>query len=931
MKQAIAILISSILFLIISNVYYYKDTYKWQINTQKKILEKQIVSCEKDFKNFFSEIETNTQLLINEDELTQLFDSKSNSSDIQKRINFLYNRYEFSIIELLVYDTSVNYYSLKPGVNKTTIANYGKGCRIEEFKTTVKFNQENNTITINQPLYSDTHIFGYICLILNSSKFYQYFFKNFNVEDHQFQWIAEKNEKIIYSTIPKIILSTKIPDIKEPYTNQSIVHDLNINNIKQEVLSVVRTKTVNGISYTLGFSMPVKVINHSILKNSLIVATITLLLIIVIAISFFKHIGKIKTIQNRLSQSESAIKKILYFAPVGIVLTDENQKIKLVNKSALKIFDCEDEDVLLEQENSEKILFEKKRDVQIDRVSSTSNKYIFNADGVNKQVILNEKIPFFNQNKKYFIHVYIEITPIELNRIKEEKSNKAKTAFVANISHELRTPLNGIIGMTDILTSSGNIASAEKDMLKVVKRSADTLLALINDILDFSKIEAGKLEVESIPTNLKTEIEESINDLKQISKERSINLSWTSSIDLPEDFMTDPLRFRQILNNLIGNAIKFTPQGRVLLKVSHGKTLNGNPAIQFSIADTGIGIRKEKLKVIFNSFSQEDESTTRKFGGTGLGTSISKNLVELMGGEIWAESPSSIATSNEYPGSEFFFTLPLDVKQKMKGLDFSYILNWDQINTLVITDDTLQVQTLLKNIQALGINYKLMAPSQETIHLLENSRNIQLLIIDQRPDFNGLEFLQQIYNHKLHKKFLIILQSSDFETTNTKLSKKLGADVYLRKPIKVHILKSFIHKNFTSIKLQTSLTGKVTPENIKILVAEDNLFNQKVAQNLFRKVGYEIDLANNGREAIEKFKQNKYHIIFMDLMMPELDGFDATRELKCYDESIPVIAMTANNDETQKELAFKSGMDDFIVKPAQKEEISRMIIKWCSQ
>lgn len=930
MKKAFVIVITSITFLIVSNIYYYQDTYTWQLETQKTILEKQLQSCKSDIVEFFNEIETNVLLLLSEKELGGLFSFELESQDVQKRIELLYNRYNNGLYKLEVYDTKGNFYSINKSTNNNMIAKYGKESRKEQFKRTVKFSSDYKSIIVNQPLYCDTHIFGYVVFHMNTTMFYNQIFSGFNLEEQQFQWISTKGGKLIFSTVPGLRVSRNESLYRRRQHNPSKeLYHLSLNDNTIETLTVYEDLKLSKIDLTMAFSMPVEPISRAIFKNSMIVAFISFVVILMIVVVLYHYILKNKTSQERLAQSKDALRKILYYAPVGIVLENADNKIQLVNKAALHLFDCEDEEMLLQQECNEKILFEKKRTIECSPISKSSKKYVFNDGCKNKQVILSERIPFFNQNAKYYINSFIEITPLENKRGRKVKHHKAQTTFIANISHELRTPLNAIIGMTDILLSS-LATSAEIEMLRVVKRSADTLLALINDILDFSKIEAGKLEVESIPVNIQKEIEQCIDDFKTITKERSIALKWTHDVQLPENFVTDPLRFKQVLNNLIGNAIKFTPAGSVHLHITKASTINGRPALQFTISDTGIGIRKEKLKTIFNSFAQEDNSTTRKYGGTGLGTSISKTLVRLMGGEIWANSPSSISTNPQYPGADFSFTLPVSTSPQLKDLDYSYILSWNQINALIITDDSLQVQNIIKNFMAIGINYRIMAPSQETVQMIKETGNIQLIVIDHRPDFNGLDFLQHCYNHTIHNKHIIIFQSSDYESTNTNLCRKLGADAYLRKPVKLDMLRGFMLKYFTSIKGQYDLIGQVVPDNLKILVAEDNLFNQRVAQNLFRKIGYSIDLANNGREAVNKFKDKKYDIIFMDLMMPELDGFDAARELKCYDESCPVIAMTANNDKSQKELAFKAGMDDFIIKPAQKEEISRMIIKWCS-
>ncbi len=930
MKHILIIVISSIVFLVVSNIYYYSDTYNWQIETNHSVLKKDISTCSEILSNYWSEAETNIILMLNEGELGGLFDLKLYDQEIQKRIELLFNRYNTVIDKLEVFDTKGNFYSLTTDRDNNLITGFGESNRKEEFKASVVLSADKSKIIYTQPLLSDTYIFGYVVFTFDIKQYFKTIFRSFHVENHQFQWVVTSENEILYSPIPNL----RITDGANIFENQNTdnkkpnIHLLESNGKTFKVMSLSKNIQTSKSNLVLVFSIPIEPITNSIVRNSFLVALISFVVILLIVVSFYRHIIKSRKSEIRESQSEDALNKILHYLPIGVILTNDENKIKLVNKAALKMFDHEDDDILLNQIASEDIMFEKKKLIQIIEVSSSSKKYVINGGNDNQQVILSEKTTFFNQNVKYYIQFFIKISQDHLSK-EFKKSDLAKTTFIANVSHELRTPLNGIIGMTDILLTTGS-ENTDKEMLKVVKRSADTLLALINDILDFSKIESGKLEVESIPTDITKEINHTLESFATIAKERNIKLHQHIDTILPLDFMCDPLRFRQVLNNLIGNAIKFTAEGDVKLSVHKTKALNGNPALAFTISDTGIGIKKEKLKTIFNSFAQEDESTTRKFGGTGLGTSISKNLVSLMGGEIWANSPSTICKNSRYPGSDFCFTLPFVSKRTPKGLDLSYILSWAQINTLIITDESLQVQNIIKNMLALGINYKVMAPSQETVMMLDKTTNIQLVIIDQRPDFNGIDFLQQLYSHNLHNNFIIMFQSSDFEMMNTNIGKKLGADIYLRKPVKLNTFRQFIVHHFPSIKSQDGLAGKIVPDTIKILVAEDNLFNQKVAQNLFRKIGYEIDLANNGREAVDKFKQNKYQIIFMDLMMPELDGFDATKELKCYDETCPIIAMTANNDEKQRELAFKSGMDDFIVKPAQKEEITRMIIKWCS-
>jgi len=609
---------------------------------------------------------------------------------------------------------------------------------------------------------------------------------------------------------------------------------------------------------------------------------------------------------------------------------DHNNRIRQVNKAALKLFAFDDEDQLVGRMASDDILFENKSRLDKTTYSTYSNKYILKSKTEEESVILHEQIPFYLLREKYSIQVFVEVSSLENERKSEEMANKAKSTFIANISHELRTPLNGIIGMTDILLSSEKDDN-DKNLLSVVKRSADTLLALINDILDFSKMEAGRFEIEAIPFNLHEEVESAIQSFIPRAHEKGISITWTSMMVLPESYLGDQIRIRQVLNNLVSNAIKFTDTGRIHLSIRLSRGINGSPAILFSLKDTGIGIKKEKLKTIFNSFSQEDESTTRKYGGSGLGITISKQLVSMMGGEIWVNSPSGISDNKDYPGAEFAFTIPYKSKTHNKHYNFSHIKSLKKVRAFVISDEPLQVRTLMKNLASLRIDFKVLPPSTETLDIIRTDSKHHLLVVDHRPDFNGLEFLQDLYNHRMHKRIPIIMQSSDFEPSNTSLAKRLGADVYLRKPVELRALEEVILKFFPSIEERKVLSAEQKGGSyLKVLVAEDNVLNQRVAKNLFGKIGYAIDIANNGLEAVDKIQANHYDIVFMDVLMPEMDGIEAIQKLKTRGKNCPIIAMTASVHESERERVLDAGMDDFITKPTKVEDLSRMIAKWCN-
>ena len=930
MKKAIVIGVVSIVLLILANVFYYYNTYAAQVNTQEKILERQSLICRNQMELYFTKTQTNILLVLSYNELHTLFTNKEQAENAQKRIEFLFNSYKESLKELKVINNEGKVFGLKKGASGTLISFFGKTEPLDILRPKITFSNERKIITYIQPLSDEYDTYGFVVFEMDLNAFFNSMFNNFNIKDYHFQWIVAPSG-VIYNTLNAKFV---VPDFNmlekdiEGHKMMSLKHSVLINGKETKLLTVFRKFRIRDMQYYMAFSLPIKQITAYIARNAFIVGAITLFVIMFfIAWSIFNiHIKNIE--EKRLKQSEETLRKVLYYLPVGIVLADDNNRIRQVNKAALNIFMFDDEDQMLGQEAVDPVLFENCNITDKKEFSEKSAKYILRNNKSNETVILAEKIPFFLQSQKYTINLFLEVSSLDLKNKMDAECPETKSTFIANISHELRTPLNGIIGMTDLLMGS-EMHTQEKDMLSVIKRSADTLLTLINDILDFAKIEAGKFEVESIQFNLKDEIENTVNDFQAKAKENSIKLTWSSSIPLPNDFVGDPIRLRQVLNNIISNAIKFTPvNGKIEINISETSAINGSHAIKFSIKDSGIGISKDKLDLIFKPFSQVDGSTTRKYGGTGLGTTISKQLVNLMGGEIKVKSPSNLSKNPKYPGTEFIFTLPFRTNKHAKNVDFSHITDLSQIKAMIITDDPLQVQTMTKNLSSLHIRYDELTPSNDTIDILKRDHNYHMIIIDNRPDFNGLDFLNTVYSHKLHSDVLIIVQSADYEQSNTKIAKQLGADIFLRKPVKLNMLKVFILRHFPGINPNEMITSPVSGKMLKVLVAEDNKLNQRVVKNLFKRLKVNIDIAQNGAEALAMVEKKNYDLIFMDIYMPVLDGVSAVRKMKEKGISSAIIGMTASNDREERTNAMNAGMDDYIIKPVKLEELSRMITKW---
>ena len=688
-----------------------------------------------------------------------------------------------------------------------------------------------------------------------------------------------------------------------------------------------------------GTSFPVAYSSYPVHKDGSLVGSV---------ITFYDITDR-RRAENALAESERRTRTILETAIEGIWMVDNHGITMLINPALCSILGRPQEEILdhhifdfVDEEN--RLVFVEELDKRSKGISGAYEISLQGPDGVNVPCLFNAT-PFLDERgaKKGSFALVTDITARKLaeeqvRRAKEiaEEATKAKSDFLANMSHEIRTPMNAVIGMAHLALQT-ELTPKQADYLTKIQRSAHSLLGIINDILDFSKIEAGKLEMESVDFSL-DEVLDNVSTVVGVKvHEKELEFLMDTSQDVPLALVGDPLRLGQVLINLCNNAVKFTEQGEIVITTKLLERQDEWVMLQFSVRDTGVGMTQEQQAKLFQAFSQADMSTTRKYGGTGLGLTISKRLVNMMGGEIWVESEAE-------KGSEFIFTAKFGLAGKFARRHLEPSVDLRGMRVLVVDDNASSREILQSLLETMTFQVTVASSAEEGIAELEKeaeSHPYRLVVMDWKmPGMDGIKATELIKSlPSLPKKPKVIIATAYGREEVMQRSDKVGVDGFLLKPLGQSVLFDTITIVFGKEAQECQAVPRVSGSDEKelrkirgamVLLAEDNEINQQVAEEILQQAGLVVRIANNGKEAVEMAKAGNFDVVLMDIQMPVMGGFEATQEIRRDERfmDLPIIAMTAHAMAGDREKSIEIGMNDHVTKPIDPDQLISVLAEW---
>ena len=943
-KTYLIILISSFAFITINTIFYF-TIYNQQLEFQTSLLTRQTLLCgsgiEQDGLNFENEL----NYIPFADDFSRLFTDEGVRERGAENLKKLYARYSELIRKITVFDNHNNVYSIILDLKRNFVSDYYESQYQSELRNRDQLIIEDDRYLLSMPEFDkDGIVRSNIVIDLDFESYVNSIFEKYLLEGTTWPWLVSENGELLTSADKNVIIKQgdldRVANAILEGEEGWMVHSINIDSTMSQVISVYYPLRLVKRDLAIVFSMKTDIFLRTIIVKFVI---ITICSLILLALLLFVHFRVVKVKSDTdYSQriSEESLRQTMDALPIGLILADPAGDIRLMNLSARELL-FKDPTVAYQQHTIHDLGLEVVRDIED---GFSYHRFL----GQGEIVSINRGKGNVSLFKKDWtiqvgkvdtrILLLFDISVLEKTRNLNRVAKRAKNELLKGMKEEIDVP-SGQIQENITKLKALKPGSTQKDLIESIQKSQDLLCNLIKIFADFSSQDAKKVVLEEIPFSLQGEINMALDPYKAIANGFNSSIITKIRRDIPDRVIGDPFRLRKLVSGLVETSMDLTENGRILVSA---EILEHSPdlvKIQFQVEDTGKGLNAEEIERLMRLPANVALDIPDELEKIVLRLVVARQHAELMNGQLWFESPSSISTDSKSPGVKFSFTIEV-IPETQAKIQFTEVQQYSDINCLILSqkkDSPEAVHFKLLGDMGLNLKYLIYRPDNldSVLELVrEKSADMHMLLLIDSKEEDGFELAGKLFESGISQNLVHLLVSSRPLAENKDKSQKLGMDYYIEVPFESHRLYEIISSHFPYIPLQEVHNApkgiKIDP-NISILLAEDNLFNRKVAQALFKSIGFEIDLANNGTEVMEMLDKKKYDIIFMDLLMPGMDGLETTIAIRKLGHEMPIIALTAVDDSETRTATNKAGVNDYLVKPSTAESIREILLRTFSK
>jgi len=937
MKKISLAAYSAFLLLLIITAIFYISLFRNQIEYSNKILDRQVMIVGSDIDNTGMYIISDLNEIDFSGDFPQFFTDPAVNERAREKMKLYYSRYEDLITGLMLNNNLGDVYTLfKDEERNSWLDGSYRAQTVPQIYSVEQLEKERERYKYYLPVLSNGEVLGNLVITLDFSRYFSRIFAKYNLDQYQWQWVVNDTGAIIFDNHGGEVTYNhlkKITDALDEGNSGRLSHGMESGGEGSEILSSFYPVNLLGMDFGLVFSAPTDFFRKYIVRNLLLLGLLTMLTILFIIFLFRYYMRKQAGELGETRDSEKTLLSIIDQMPAGIIIYNSGREIIRANRQAATLLSYENEN-----EMTGKLVPDLSRnEYETDKPDQYSQGKVFRLPGTEgDRIIFMNSIPLKYRGDEATLEVLIDVTSLESARRQEADANIAKSELLARMSFEIRTPLNGILGMTEMLNRA-DLPEETKDISRLLRRSADLLLTIINDIFDVSKMETGKMILDEIPFRLREEIAYCMNLVKRQNPEALVKFISTVDQSVPENLIGDPYRLRQVITNLLNNALAGTLTGEIRLECRVRKSEGNQFTIEFNVTDTGINYTKAELKKLFGDYISTLTERSEWAEDLKLGPILARQLTELMGGELTAESPAGKDSSGREKGLRVTFTINVHLNERLvKKLDLSRYGEITDIRTLAITGTQGRDDDFLGIVHRLGIPVSVTSFQKHSISQIrtslgnEQGRYILLIIFDE-PETDGFEAARALADAGLTEEHIVLMFTSRDPKGHYARCVDLGVDHLLVKPFATEDLLNVLRDHFPALTHNPGRLSSDKPELPVILVVDDNHLNRKVVGSLLKVLGVTAEYAASAGEAIAMVKEKPYDLILMDLIMPEIDGFEAARVILEFDREMLIVALSADNMPETRVKVEKTGMKELLSKPVTVEDLRRVIDRYHKQ